>query len=318
MAEEKQIPIYLFTGFLESGKTKFIQETMEDKRFNAGERTLMLICEEGIEEFSPELFAGKNVLLKAIEDESELTPENLTEWAKEIDAERVVVEYNGMWMLDSLYGSLPEGWGVAQEFMFADAGTILSYNANMRQLCYDKLKSAELIVFNRYIPDTMDMMEYHKLVRASSRGADIAYETLDGKVRYDDIEDPLPFDLDAPIVEVKERDFALWYRDMSAEPKKYSGKTVSFKGQALKRRNIVGGSFVIGRHIMTCCVDDIQFAGLICIYPDADKIENGTWVTLTAKLEYKFHRSYSRKGPVLTAIEVAPSDEPEEVVATFN
>ena len=38
------IPVYLFTGFLESGKTKFIQETLEDERFNAGEKTLLLLC----------------------------------------------------------------------------------------------------------------------------------------------------------------------------------------------------------------------------------------------------------------------------------
>ena len=30
------IPMYVFTGFLESGKTKFIQETLEDERFNTG------------------------------------------------------------------------------------------------------------------------------------------------------------------------------------------------------------------------------------------------------------------------------------------
>ena len=26
----EQIPVYVFTGFLDSGKTKFIQETLED------------------------------------------------------------------------------------------------------------------------------------------------------------------------------------------------------------------------------------------------------------------------------------------------
>ena len=120
------------------GKTKFIQETLEDKRFNNGEPTLLLVCEEGIEEFEPEEFSGHRVKLKAVEEESDLTPENLEAWLKAADAERVLVEYNGMWMLDSLYGALPDGWLVAQEFMFADAGTFLSYNANMRQLCYDK------------------------------------------------------------------------------------------------------------------------------------------------------------------------------------
>lgn len=45
------IPMYVFTGFLESGKTKFIQETLEDERFNTGERTLLLVFEEGEEEY---------------------------------------------------------------------------------------------------------------------------------------------------------------------------------------------------------------------------------------------------------------------------
>ena len=45
----KEIPVYLFVGFLESGKTKFIQETFEDPNFDSGDKTLLLICEEGEE-----------------------------------------------------------------------------------------------------------------------------------------------------------------------------------------------------------------------------------------------------------------------------
>ncbi len=40
------IPVYLFTGFLDAGKTAFIQETLEDPGFNTGEKTLVLLCEE--------------------------------------------------------------------------------------------------------------------------------------------------------------------------------------------------------------------------------------------------------------------------------
>lgn len=54
----REIPVYLFTGFLEAGKTKFIQETFEDPRFNNGENTLLLVCEEGIEEYDPSRFKG--------------------------------------------------------------------------------------------------------------------------------------------------------------------------------------------------------------------------------------------------------------------
>lgn len=316
MAEKPQIPVYLFTGFLEAGKTKFIQETMEDKRFNAGERTLMLICEEGVEEYEPEQFSGKNVKFKAVEEETDLTAENLAAWLAAANAERAVVEYNGMWMLDTLYGALPEGWMVAQEFMFADAASFQTYNANMRQLCYDKLKSAELVVFNRF-DKSMDKMELHKIVRGASRRADIAYEYANGKVEYDDIEDPLPFDVDAPVIEIQDRDFALWYRDVSEEPKKYTGKTVRFKARALKRDKLPAGTFAAGRHVMTCCEADIQFAALICCWDRADEVKSDSWITLTAKLDYKFHRAYGRRGPVLTVLSVEPAEAPEQPVATF-
>ena len=125
-AEPRNMPVYLFTGFLEGGKTKFIQETLEDKRFCSGERTLLLICEEGEEEYAPDQFADKRVYLHVVEKEAELTGDNLTKWLDDVNAERVVIEYNGMWMLDLLYNAMPENWIVYQEFMFADARSFVS------------------------------------------------------------------------------------------------------------------------------------------------------------------------------------------------
>ena len=316
MSNKKDIPVYLFTGFLESGKTKFIQETLEDRRFCNGERTLLLVCEEGEEEYAPEQFADKNVFIRVAASQEELTADRLSAWLKETRAERVVIEYNGMWLLDVLYGAMPEGWMVYQEFMFADAGTFLTYNANMRQLVYDKLKSCELVVFNRF-NGSMDKMEFHKIVRAASRRSDIAYEYVGGKVEYDDIVDPLPFDINAPIVEIGDDDYAEWYRDMSEEPKKYEGKTVRFKCRALVRKKMPEHSFIVGRHVMTCCVQDIQFAGLVCQWDKADTIKDDSWIVLTAKINFKFHRAYSKKGPVLTYIGSEPCEAPEQPVATF-
>lgn len=159
MADKKQqapdVPVYLFTGFLEAGKTKFIQETLEDNRFHKGERTLLLLCEDGEEVYEPDKFCAGNVYVRNIDEESDLTRDYLLALQDELHPERVLVEYNGMWMLDSLYGSLPENWAVAQEFLFCDATTFVSYNANMRQLTVDKLKSAELVVLNRF-QDSMD------------------------------------------------------------------------------------------------------------------------------------------------------------------
>ena len=316
MSKTKDVPVYLFTGFLEAGKTKFIQETLEDRRFCNGERTLLLVCEEGEEEYAPDQFADKSVFIRIVEEQSQLTSENLSRWVSETKAERVVIEYNGMWMLDLLYSAMPEGWMVYQEFMFADATTFPSYNSNMRQLVYDKLKSCELVVFNRF-NGTMDKMEYHKIVRAVSRRCDIAYEYVGGKVEYDDIQDPLPFNLNAPIVEIGDDDYAEWYRDMSEEPKKYEGKTVRFKCRALVRKKLPEKTFIVGRHVMTCCVEDIQFAGLVCQWEGADTVQDDSWMILTAKINFRFNRAYGKKGPVLTYVDSVLCEAPEQSVATF-
>ena len=316
MSKTKDVPVYLFTGFLEAGKTKFIQETLEDRRFCNGERTLLLVCEEGEEEYAPDQFADKSVYIRVVEEQSQLTSENLSRWLSETKAERVVIEYNGMWLLDALYTAMPEGWMVYQEFLFADATTFLSYNSNMRQLVYDKLKSCELVVFNRF-NGSMDKMEYHKIVRAASRRCDIAYEYVGGKVEYDDIQDPLPFDLEAPIVEIGDEDYAEWYRDMSEEPKKYEGKTVRFKCRALVRKKLPEKTFIVGRHVMTCCVEDIQFAGLVCQWEGAETVQDDSWMILTAKINFRFNRAYGKKGPVLTYVDSTLCDAPEQPVATF-
>ena len=160
-------------------------------------------------------------------------------------------------------------------------------------------------------------MEYHKLVRAASRRADIAYEAPDGKVEYDDIVDPLPFDLNAPIIQIGDDDYATWYRDLSEEPKKYEGKTVRFKCRALVRQKLPSETFVVGRHVMTCCVEDIQFAGLVCQWKNAASVSDESWMILTARINFKFNRAYGKRGPVLTYLSSENCDPPEQPVATF-
>ena len=309
------IPVYAFTGFLDAGKTKFIQETLEDPRFNAGERTLVLICEEGEEEYDPSTYPHKEVYAEVIDQEA-VTTEELAALAKKHRAARVIVELNGMQMIEPFYRKMPEDWQLAQEVMFADAGTILSYNTNLRALVVDKLSGAEMVVFNRMTAD-IDKMALHKLARALNRRIDIVYDHTDGTTEFDDIQDPLPFDLNAPIVTVQDEDYALFYRDITEEPKKYDGKTVRFKGQVARLKNDKPGVFAPGRFVMTCCEADITFMGLPCKYADCKKLEMRSWVTVTAKVSVKHHPLYKGTGPILTAVSVVPAEAPAQEVATF-
>ena len=311
-----ELPVYLFTGFLEAGKTKFIQETLEDPRFNAGERTLLLLCEEGVEEYNPDLFSAANVFIEVLEDESQLNPDYLDKLQKKHNAERCVLEYNGMWLLDALYESMPENWVIYQEICFADATTFLSYNANMRQLMVDKLKSCEMIGLNR-ATDAIDKVEIHKIVRGVSRKADIAYEMENGDVVYDEMEDPLPFDLEADVVEIRDEDYAVWYRDISEEEKKYGGKVLKFKGMVVKSPKLPPKTFLCGRYLMVCCEDDITFTGLACQWDKPLTFESKDWITITARVAIKFSPVYEKRGPVLQVISVEPAEAPQQEVATF-
>lgn len=311
-----EIPVYVFTGFLDSGKSTFLQSTLEDKRFNSGERTLVLLCEEGECELDPSRFSGKNVTVEVVDGVQQFSAENLKALQKKSRAQRVMVEYNGMWLLDELYANMPKNWIVYQEMMFADANTFPIFNANMRNLVVDKLQGAQMVVFNR-AQKGFDKMALHKIVRAVSRRVDIAYEYSENDVEYDDIEDPLPFDKDADVIEVEDRDFALWYRDLSEELNTYDGKKVTFKGQVVVDKSIPENCFIVGRPLMTCCEDDIRFAGLVCEWAGPEGLASRMWVTVTASISVRKHACYGRIGPVLTGITVVPAAAPEQEVATF-
>jgi len=293
-----------------------IQESLNDQNFNSGEKTLVLMCEEGIEELDPTQFWGQNVRIEYIEDESEINRENLQALTKDRKIDRIIIEYNGMWLLEKLYASMPSNWAIYQNMMFADANTFISYNNNMRQLTYDKLIDAEMVVLNR-TPDNIDKDAIHQIIRGVTRRAAIVYDYPDGHVEYDDIEDPLPFDINAPIIEISDEDYAIWYRDLSENMPQYHGKTVKFKGIAFVDNRLPNNSVILGRHIMTCCADDIQYGGLVCVFSSPHKLKTKNWITVSGTLKIERNKIYKDQGPVLyveaTEFAVAPKQE----VATF-
>ncbi len=311
-----KIPVYVFTGFLEGGKTHIIQESMEDQRFNSGEKTLLIMCEEGIEELDLDRFWGKNVYLELIEDPADLNRDYLTLLYKKHKIDRVIIEYNGMWLLSQLYAALPADWFIFQNMMFADAKTFLTYNANMRQLMVDKLQDCEMIVLNR-TPEVIDKEEIHRVVRSVSTRASITYDYPDGHVEYDEIEDPLPYDMDAPIIDIKDEDYAIFYRDLAEDTDKYDGKTVRFKGIVARDRALGKNGLIIGRHVMTCCADDIAYNAVVCYFQTSVNLKTRDWTIVTAKIKIEKHKLYGRPGPVLYAEKTEFATKPTQEVATF-
>ena len=312
------IPVYLFLGFLDGGKTKFIHDTLCDDRFQNGDKTLCILFEDGDEELDTSKYkGGENVTVVIADGKEQLTTKFLEDSLKKSGAERVMIEYNGMWTIQELGMILPRNWQVYQIMMMADANSFVSYNNNMRQLVFDKLNNTEVVFFNRCKPG-IDKMPLHAIVRAVSRRTAIVYEYEDGTMENDDIEDPLPYDIDAPIIEVKDEDFGLLYMDAMDKPEKYSGKTIRFKALTARSPKLPKGSFVGGRFAMQCCAEDIQYVGFMCRWKQADTVKNKGWYYVTAEVKLEKDKLFGdQTGPMFYVKDVKPAEKPEEETVYF-
>ena len=315
MMGKYEIPVYLFTGFLGSGKTTFIQDLLDGSDFNDGQSTLVLLFEEGEVELKPENFASPAVHIEAINRDN-FSTEYLDELADRYAAERVLIEYNGMWMLQDLFSTAPDNWVIYQEMMFADATTFMMYNTNMRQLTFNKMQTAELVVFNRFTED-LDQMEFHKLVRVANRRSNICYEYEPDNVVFDEFQDPLPYDMEAPIITIKDEWYAEWYRDITENQDNYEGKKIKIKGRVARDGSIPDNYMVFGRHVMTCCEEDIQFAGIACVYSKAAEFKTGDWVAVDATIRIREEEMYGEEGPVLICSKIRKCEPADPEVATF-
>ena len=311
------IPVYVFTGFLESGKTKFIQEILSDPDFTENERTVLLCCEEGIEEYDEQWLQHYGTVLVPIESEDCLTPNILKRAEQQYQPDRILVEYNGMWKLESLIAAFPARWELYQIVTTVDATTFELYSNNIGPMMFEHITTADLVVFNR-CTDALKEMLYQKNIKAMNPRATIYLDDVNGKSEDYARNMPLPFDIDAEVIDIRPEDYGLWYVDATGDPEKYDGKTVRFLAQAYVGKDVPPDSFVPGRFGMVCCADDITFLGFICRYADRDKLTNRDWIRVTATVTVEELPQYRGPGVVLHALSVEPSEKAKEDIVYFN
>lgn len=314
----KEIPVYLFTGFLESGKTTFIENTLIGQDFNEGDRALLLVCEEGIEEYDVPALAAQNIMVEVIEEPEELTTEHLMKLHTRYKPELVLIEYNGTWKLQQLFDlQVPKGWTVVQIVASVNAATFESYLNNMRAMMIEQVSMANLVIFNRCTEETR-RGDYRRIIKANNRMATVVFEKEDGSTEFENPDDDLPYDIHADTIQIADDDFGIFYIDASDNPDKYVGKTVQFKGMVYKPRNYDRTAFVPGRHAMTCCVEDIAFVGFKCVSDMAAMLKDRQWVEITGTVQKEYYREFKGDGPVIYATRVVPAERPEEEVVLFN
>ncbi len=317
------IPVYLVNGFLESGKTTFIRTTLEDPEFVGKNHLLLIVCEEGIEEYDDAALAKRNIDIVTVDEMDQLKNGYFAELQKKYRPDQVIIELNGVWKMEDFFEiDTPKDWIVVQIITMVNAETYQNYLNNMRSMIMEHIKYSDTIIFNRCTTET-DRLSIRRSIKPLNRKAQIIYETADGIDLGNDFEEPLPFDVNADPIVIDDDDFGLWYMDALDYPKKYAGKTIRFKGQFYRDASMPAGAIVPGRFAMQCCANDIAFIGFISkcqssMKPFIDSHQNRDWIEVEAKLNVEFRREYKGKGPVLYLTSIKDAQPAEEDVVYFT
>ncbi len=312
----QEIPVYLFTGFMDSGKTTLIKETLVENGFAEQGKSLIICCEDGDVEYDAAELDKIKTKVVMVEKEEDFTAEFLNNLNLSYLPDQVFIEYNGTWGMDVLMEmDLPKGWVIVQSLATVDATTFEMYLQNMRAMIMEQLFQADVVIFNR-CDDSTDKGKFRRNVKTLNRKAQLVYERADGTL--DEREEELPFDITADELDISDADYAIWYMDCMDNPKKYEGKKVKFLALVYNPDKLKKGVFVPGRFAMTCCVEDVTFIGFKCKYPDEDKIPHKSWITITAEVHIEFAKEYKGKGPVLYPVSIEPAEKPEDELVYFS
>lgn len=315
-----ELPVYLFWGFLESGKTSLIKDTLSQDYFNDGERTMILTFEEGETEYDQEMLSKTNSFVVALEKAEDFTKELVISCQKNYAPDRVMIEYNGMYQIEDLMDVIDEtDMELYQAIVTVDASTADMYLKNMRSLFVEMFKMADLVIFNR-CDDRTNTGSFRRSIKAVNPRAQVGFERADG--REMDMEEILPYDINADVIRIEDDDYGIWYIDAMERPEVYDGKTVEFRGEVRRSPKMPSGMIIPGRKAMTCCEDDITFVGYLCKLQQTKsktlkRVLNKEWVTVTAKIHSEYQEAYDRTMPVLTAVRIEKADPPKQSLVYF-
>ncbi|MBO5503296.1 MAG: GTPase [Lachnospiraceae bacterium] len=316
MFGNKQKPVYVINGFLDSGKSTFFSYTIGQPYFRAKGKTLLILCEEGEVEYTPALLKQTNTVVETFESAEELTPAAMMALDAKYDPERILVEWNGMWDFRSF--KLPKKWMLEQQITTIDASTFSIYFTNMRSLLAEQIRNSEMIMINRC--DSIDektLISYKRNIKAINQKAELIFEDANGEIDMTTEED-LPFSLNEDPIHLEGLNYGIWYIDAMEHPDRYVGKNITYTGQILKPGNFPQDMFVPGRMAMTCCAQDMQFLGFAARFDGARDLKERDWVKVTANVGKEFFEPYGREGVVLSITSAEKTKEPKNAVIDFS
>ena len=316
----KQIPVYIVTGQLDSGKTSFVKDTLMEQEWLENGTTLLLLCEEGDFELSADYRRERRITALSVDDEAVFTADYCEELLRKYKPAQIIIEFNGMWNLQEfLKKDFPKSWGLAGIYSTVDGTTLELLMTNMRNIFMNQLIESDLVVVNR-CPADLNRVPFRKALKLQNPGAQVIFEGLDGKL-IEFGEEDLPYDLNAEVIELEDADYGTWYADAFETPERYRGKKIRFLAQYFRPYGMAKNMFVPGRLVMACCPADIKFYGFPCKTDTAMRFSNKSWHRITAEFAMEKRKDPRTGGqelmPVLRFISAEDAEAPADEVVTL-
>lgn len=316
MKKDPTIPVYLITGFLDGGKSQFLKYTMNEDYFNDGTRSLLVLCEEGEEEYDDVFLKKTRAEMVTVEKPEDLTAEFFANLQKNYKPERVLIEYNGMWDVTKMVSlELPKYWLMYQIITILDGSCFSLYLNNIKTAAMALLTNTDMVIFNR-CDDATDLVLYQRTVRSVNPKCDIVFENRDGN-EMECPEPDLPYDVKQSKIDICDENFCTFYLDLQEHPDRYVNKEITFVVNVMRQKNFPKNMFVGGRRAMTCCEADIRFLPYIFIYDLASEKKGGSWAKVSATMKWEYHEGYQEEGPVFHVNSFTEIEKPENELVSF-
>ncbi len=305
------IKAYFINGFLEAGKTTFIKDLLQQDVFTTNEPTLLLLCEEGEEEYDRDWLAEHHIMLAQIDTVQDFTPEHIAEVTRDFCPTRVFVEYNCMWGRKNI--AFPWQWNQPVEIVLFNAETFEVYAKNMRSLVAEQTRYAAMAVFNRCDNVMEKLPSFMRNLLAVNPGIAVAFEGKDGEINPR-FKEELPYDISAEELTIKDKTYAVFYLDAMEDVERYLHKQVILTAKVMKKATDKPNMLILGRYVMTCCMADLTLFGFICDYEHTDELNVEDWVSIQAIVEKEYAEKYQLWYPTLRIISCQKTAKPEKEV----
>lgn len=314
------IPVYIVAGLLDSGKTSFIKSTLLVQDWLSPGKTLVLQCEEGEEEFSPEEIREHQLIPVSVDSPEDFSLNFCESVTAAHQPAQIIIEFNGMWNLQEfLQKDFPSNWGLAGIYSTVNGAELELVMTNMRNLFMNQHTDSDLIVVNRCRPNT-DRVTFRKAIKLQNAPAQLIFEAENGDI-IEFGEEDLPYNVKADAFEVEEVDYGTWFADASEHPERYLRKKISFLAQFFRPFGMAKTLFVPGRRVMACCAEDVQFYGFPCKTEKPFSFPNRSWHWITVEFDMEKKKDPRSGGfvqvPVLHYVDSKEAAAPKEEVVSL-